>query len=1140
MRRHARAATAGSTSEHAGKAAALLCATTLLGLLVFFSASASAVHIFNSQFGSAGTGDGQLSNPRGVAVGQSSGDVYVADTGNARVEKFDSSGVFSLAFGADVGGAGVDTCSSGCVAGTPGSGPGEFESPTFVAVDDAPGPSQGDAYVADTATDLVQKFDPSGSLIASWGTGGQLDGSASPNGPFGPLAGIAVDSGGNLYAIDTNTRIFKFDEGGGFLEDFTTERATIPAGLAVDSTGDLFKVNESGSVEKFGPAGADIGEVSFALNAKGIAIDPASDDLYVDDGAAVDHFEFDGSGHVVEPGSSTCTPALFLGCAASDSFGSGNITNGAGLAIRGSSGDLYVADPGASAIDLFPPVLAAPTPGEPKVVSAGVSQADVKATVNPNYAATTYRFQYGPTASYGSETKEASLPADGQGHEVSAHLSGLVPGTEYHFRVVATNSIDTAEGADATFRTFEVPGPFELPDHRAYEMVSPVAKNGGDIVTAPWQTRSSVDGNTVEYPSLASFADAKGLTYQAQYVSRRTPEGWQTHSISPPQGANTEVLPNLFGKVPRYMGEFSADFSKGVLVTNRPLTDAPNVANVPNLYLNTNILTPGASHYELLSDCPGCTVPLQYGQYGDPGTVVAEETELAGASADFHHILFESRSALTADTTECADPEEGGNCPPMLYEWEDGTVRLVGQIPFSGTECGVGGPTCTPAESSVAAQGAAIVPVTNLGGGGLAPTGEGYTESMISDNGSRVFFTAPPFKAETGAVWAGNIYMRENHERTVQINAGQSLATLWTATPDGKKVFYTAEGNLYRYEPDKPAGEQRTLLSKGLEVLGTSADGEYVYFTSGESLVPGQPAPGSNEDAPAVYLWHTGAVQFIGINNEGATDLTIGALERANNVKVGGTDIRVTPSGSLLYATNTPQTSYDTRSGNCEGQRLKGRCVEIYLFNPAVGHVVCVSCNPTGAPPAGSASFKETSGALTTFHNQHISRAVIDNGSRVFFDSPDALVPQDSNGHIDAYEFEAETGKISLISTGQCACDSYFDEASPDGHDVFFTTPQQLVRIDSDRNVDIYDARVDGGIASQNALAPVECEGESCQSPAVPPIDPSPSSSTYSGPRNLATHHRKRRRHHRKGRHRKPRGPHASRRAANRDRGGAK
>jgi hypothetical protein len=79
---------------------------------------------------------------------------------------------------------------------------------------------------------------------------------------------------------------------------------------------------------------------------------------------------------------------------------------------------------------------------------------------------------------------------------------------------------------------------------------------------------------------------------------------------------------------------------------------------------------------------------------------------------------------------------------------------------------------------------------------------------------------------------------------------------------------------------------------------------------------------------------------------------------------------------------------------------------------------------------------------------------------------------------------------VSLISTGRSDTDSLFVEVTPGGNDVFFTTRQQLVGIDTDQATDLYDARVNGGIAAQSPPPSVECSGEGCLPEASPPLAP--------------------------------------------------
>jgi hypothetical protein len=138
--------------------------------------------------------------------------------------------------------------------------------------------------------------------------------------------------------------------------------------------------------------------------------------------------------------------------------------------------------------------------------------------------------------------------------------------------------------------------------------------------------------------------------------------------------------------------------------------------------------------------------------------------------------------------------------------------------------------------------------------------------------------------------------------------------------------------------------------------------------------------------------------------------------------------------------------------------------------------------------------------------------AMSNDGSYVFFDSNNQLVPQDTSSYkggsgevfndpgADVYEWH--DGTVSLISSGTDPGASVFLGASEDGGNVFFSTHSQLVPQDTDSYGDIYDARIDGGFAVSSETAP--CAGDACHNPAPLPTDPTPASATFSGPGNPA------------------------------------
>jgi DNA-binding beta-propeller fold protein YncE len=144
--------------------------------------------VFLFEWGQPGSGDGQFNSPSGIAV-DSVGNVYVADTANNRIQKFDDQGTFLLKWG------------------SAGSGAGQFTSPNGVAVD-----STGNVYVVDSANHRIQKFTSSGGFITAWGSQGT--GTGQLDQPFG----VAVDSQDNVYVTDTgNDRVQKFSPSGAFV-----------------------------------------------------------------------------------------------------------------------------------------------------------------------------------------------------------------------------------------------------------------------------------------------------------------------------------------------------------------------------------------------------------------------------------------------------------------------------------------------------------------------------------------------------------------------------------------------------------------------------------------------------------------------------------------------------------------------------------------------------------------------------------------------------------------------------------------------------------------------------------------------------------------------------------------------------------
>jgi hypothetical protein len=564
----------------------VLLIASLLSVGVLFAltanlAVAKEVHLFSTSFGATGSGDGQMSLQAagsgvvgsGLAVNEETHDVYVADTGNHRVDEFSSSGTFVRAFGADVGGAGVNVCTTGCVAGTAGSAPGAFEEPTFIAIDNSTG-GEGDVYVADAADNLVTKFKADGSLITSWGTGGQLAGNGTTIfSELGQIAGLAVDSAGTLgvFLTESPGHLFKFTQAGVFSEVVETPRGSSRAGLAVEPAGSFFKINAAPDVEKFESSGADVGQVNLGIeNSTGLAVDPSDGGLFVDIGSAIEEFKFEPSGEVVGTG---CTPASLAGCPPTATFGSSHLTAGAGLAVDGTSGIVYAADPGAGRIAVFTAAVVVPDVTTRPASTVTTTSAILNGEVDPaGLPVTECFFEYGQATSYGhiapcaapdaAELGEGATPVP-----VHADLTALEPGATYHFRLVAANANGTdSESADQFFftgaaiestYTTEItataatlgaqinPEGVTTTYHFEYIPVSAVRQNEAEGA-APFQGATAVplpDGALgAGVAPVAVSQHVQGLAGDTAYVYRVVAESTLAHGAEPILGSPREFV----------------------------------------------------------------------------------------------------------------------------------------------------------------------------------------------------------------------------------------------------------------------------------------------------------------------------------------------------------------------------------------------------------------------------------------------------------------------------------------------------------------------------------------------------------------------------------------------------------------------
>jgi subtilisin family serine protease/sugar lactone lactonase YvrE len=433
-------------------------------------------YAFRFSFGSKGSGNGQVNYPMGAAV-DSSGNVWVVDRDNNRIQKFNSKGEYLGQFGSE------------------GSGDGKFNKPVDIAIT-----AGGDLWVTDSENYRVQKFTSEGKYLTQFGSYGVAE-----NGKFVEPWGVAIGSNGHIWVSDRRYyRIQEFTASGAFVRSVGSygngpSQFYLPSGVAIDQEGHVWVADTGNNrVQEVSSTGEYLSQFGTKGTANGQLERPSvldiaeSGEILVAELGTSRVQQFSPSGDYIKQ------------------FNLGGISEPTGIvAVPG--GTVYVSNTWSNRMEKWQQAI-------PEAVTQDASEiatkgATLAGTVNPRGVSTSYRFEYGKTTAYGTSVP---VPNEGVGSgttdvAVSRAVNGLEPGTAYHFRIVATNVNGTTYGKDKAFITEAVTA----------------SQLSGMAVTEPF------DGSTASVADFSANWSALGWASGGTPKGENTTTGWRPVAAYP-------------------------------------------------------------------------------------------------------------------------------------------------------------------------------------------------------------------------------------------------------------------------------------------------------------------------------------------------------------------------------------------------------------------------------------------------------------------------------------------------------------------------------------------------------------------------------------------------------------------------------
>jgi hypothetical protein len=998
-------------------------------------------------------------------------------------------------------------------------GKGPFVEPCGVAVDKA-----GSVYVDDfLPTGGIQKFSPSANPAVD---SDFLTSFPAPEKPCPLVAGVGATDGflfvakfggsqenGALFKVDASSKAIAYEVAGKVLTDAI---APVSGNVFVARGKEVAEYDASGSTQA-------VEQSSFSLSGEpvqGLAVSPSGDDLYVSHGTKLEVLtellaptvtvgaatEVSPTsarlGGSVDPESVSVTGCkIEYGLAASETFereascdpsaaeipvdstahAISAVVSGLQPASRyrfrvtAANANGTTSSSQATFSTLGPPRISAVLARD-----AGQGSVSLQATVEPTGLDTSYRFEWGSTAAYGNSLPVGSILAGEASRQVSASISGLSPGSLYHYRLVATNAEASVSSPDQVLETLDACG---LPDHRCFELVSPrelgpTATPGNVENQREMHFQAAVAGDRLAYTIEGSLPNAT-RGGETLFLGIRGSEGWESSQLSP--GIISRSEGRYESSNPSDIMAAAPDLSCDVVVSDQPLTSDPNARLVienggANLYRHN-----ADGSYTLISNrTPDNPVLPQYQGFYEA------EYQVIGMSNDCRHIVFSSPYHY---------PGIAGVGESRLYEWDEGTLKNIGIAPGPKGE--------TPVEAVGGTQFDSL--------------------NAVSQDGSRAFFSATKLTAGNPTeVGTEGIFVRERGAVTRDVSESETEtpdlgAVYQGATPDGAHVYFKANAGLtnaassegtdlyeYNLETSRLTDLSVVHAPGGAAVaglVGFSEDGSRVYLAAQGQLQAGEGgtyAQNVSHETYAIYSIGGGSVSYVAtITGE---NLAEGAVVKVSGTGFGSRELRsrVSPEGRyLLFESSEDVTGYDS-----------GGSREAYLYDAQRGSqpTVCLSCRADGkASVTREALLPSVAGTQSPLDPPQ-SLVERDDSAEVFFVSADPLAPGAAEREYNLYEWVHD--QVYLIARQPVGASEVpqrsvitFAGASADGHDLYFADAAALNWENQDERHAIWDARVGGGFTQLPAPSPCDPNAEaSCQGPlAAGPQSPVAASAIFNG-----------------------------------------